>query len=193
MGTLVVSEFISLDGVIDSPGDDSAFDRGGWAFRFDRGPDGSQLKFDELMAAEALLLGRITYDGFADAWPQMTGAGEYGERMNGLPKYVASTTLVDPTWNNTEVLPGDLAEDVTKLKERYDGDILVFGSGQLVQALAEHGLVDEYRLMVSPCVVGAGKRLFGETTRIQALELVSAVPTGPDGIVVLTYRPIPNE
>src|SRR3954447_8656157 len=135
MGKLVVSQFVTLDGVFEDPGGAEQFDRGGWAFQFDRGPEGDKLKFDELVAADAQLLGRVTYDGFAKAWPTMEGTGEFGEKMNAMPKFVVSTTLEDAEWTNTTVLSGDLETEVNAVKERFSGDVLVAGSAQLVQGL----------------------------------------------------------
>src|SRR5918997_4152496 len=164
MRRVVVSEFVSLDGVMEDPGGAGEFDPGGWSFRFDRGPEGDRFKFDELAAADALLLGRKTYEGFAAAWPQMEEqTGEYGAWMNGYPKYVVSTSLREPLeWRNSTLIKGDLAEEVLRLKEQPGKDILVFGSGELVNTLMQHGLIDDFRLMVFPVVVGGGKRLFGE-------------------------------
>ncbi|MCA1718945.1 MAG: dihydrofolate reductase family protein [Actinobacteria bacterium] len=185
MGKVVVSQFISLDGVVEDPGGAEEFDRGGWAFKFDRGPEGDKFKLDEAMASEALLLGRVTYEGFAEAWPSRSG--DFADKFNGMPKYVVSTTLKDPEWNNSTVIGGDVAEAVAELKQDLDGDILVNGSVQLVQTLVEHDLVDEYRLMVFPTVLGAGKRLFGETGDATALRLVDAKPAGET--LILIYEP----
>ncbi len=191
MRKVVVSEFVSLDGVMEDPGGAGEFDRGGWSFRFDRGPEGDKFKFDELAAAHALLLDRKTYEGFAAAWPQMEEqTGEYGAWMNGYPKHVASTTLEEPLeWNNSTLIEGDVAEGVSKLKQQDGKDILVFGSGALVNTLTKHDLIDEYRLMVFPVVVGKGKRLFGGTEETKAMKLVDTKRVGPDGILILTYRP----
>ncbi len=185
MGKLIVSEFITVDGVIDSPGE------GGWAFRFNRGEDGDKFKVDELNAADAQLLGRITYQGFAAAWPSMND-DKFGKRMNSMPKYVVSTTLTpdDASWENSTVISGDVAGEVTKLKERTQGDVLVAGSANLVRTLAEHDLVDEYRLMVFPIVLGAGKRLFAEGSPRTELRLVDTRPVGADGVVIVTYQPL---
>jgi dihydrofolate reductase len=190
MRKVVVSEFVSLDGVMEDPGGAGEFDRGGWSFRFDRGPEGDKFKFDELAAADALLLGRKTYEGFAAAWPQMEEqTGEYGAWMNGYPKHVASTTLEEPLeWNNSTLIEGDVAEGVSKLKHQDGKDILIFGSGALVNMLLKHDLIDEYRLMVFPIVVGKGKRLFGDTEEMKAMKLVDTKQVGPDGILILTYR-----
>jgi dihydrofolate reductase len=185
MGKLVVTEFVTLDGVIEDPGGTEG-GRGGWAFKFDQGDEGGKFKFDELMASDAQLLGRVTYEGFAKAWPTMEGTGEFGEKMNEMPKFVVSTTLEDPEWNNTTVLNGDLAEEVGKLKEQFSGDILVAGSAKLVQSLLALDLVDELHLMVFPIVLGAGKRLFAEGTDSTSLNLVGTKQTG--SVVTLTLR-----
>src|SRR5713226_723883 len=138
MGKLVVTEFITLDGVIEDPGGSEKTERGGWAFRHDAGEEGEKFKLDELMASDAQLLGRVTYEGFAQAWPTME-VGEFGEKMNGMPKFVVSKTLTNPKWNNTTVVSGDLAEEVGRLKQQFTGDILVAGSAQLVNALLANG------------------------------------------------------
>jgi dihydrofolate reductase len=172
MGKLVVTEFMTLDGVIEDPGGAESFERGGWAFKFDRGPEGDAFKLEELLAADAQLLGRRTYEGFAKAWPTMEGTGEFGEKMNAMPKFVVSTTLEDPSWQNTTVLRGDLAQEVGALKERFDGDILVAGSATLVRSLLAADLVDELHLMVFPIVLGGGKRLFADDAEPRSLQLV---------------------
>src|SRR6266480_2927092 len=141
MGKLVVTEFITLDGVIEDPGGSENLDRGGWAFRFDRGEEGNKFKLDEVLEAEAQLLGRVTYEGFAAAWPSRDDEAGFAEKFNTMPKYVVSSTLKDPEWQNSHVLSGDVAEEVSRLKEQVDGVILVAGSAQLVQALLEHDLV----------------------------------------------------
>jgi dihydrofolate reductase len=189
MRRVIVSEFVSLDGVIEDPGGEGGSDRGGWSFQADRGPEGDQFKFDELAAADGLLLGRVTYEGFAAAWPQMEEqTGEYGAWMNGYPKHVVSTTLKEPLeWKNSALIKGDLTEEVARLKDRPGKDILVFGSGDLVNSLMQHDLVDEYRMMVFPVVVGSGKRLFGEGDT-KTLKLVGS-QTFDSGAVVLTYEP----
>jgi dihydrofolate reductase len=195
MRRVIVSEFVSLDGVIEDPGGSGEFDRGGWSFQYDRGPEGDQFKFDELAAADALLLGRVTYEGFAAAWPQMEEqTGEYGAWMNGYPKHVASRTLEEPLeWNNSTLIEGDVAEGVARLKQQDGKDILIFGSGELARTLMEHDLLDEYRLMVFPIVVGKGKRLFGDVGETMAMRLVDTKPVGPDGVLILTYRPAGKE
>jgi dihydrofolate reductase len=191
MGKVVVSEFITLDGVVEDPGGAEDFDRGGWAFNFDRGPEGDTFKLDEVMASEALLLGRVTYEGFASAWPSRTDEVGFADKFNSMPKYVVSTTLEDPEWNNSTVIGDDVAEAIAALKREVDGDILVNGSVQLVRTLMEHDLVDEYRLMVFPTVLGAGKRLFGESGEAVALRLVDAKPAGET--LILIYEPGANE
>jgi dihydrofolate reductase len=183
MGKLVVTEFVTLDGVMEDPGGAEG-GRGGWAFKFDQGDEGAKFKVDELMASDAQLLGRVTYEGFAKAWPTMEGTGEFGEKMNEMPKFVVSTTLKSPKWNNTTVLKGDLAEEVGKLKEKFSGDILVAGSAQLVQSLLALDLIDELHLMVFPIVLGAGKRLFADGTDTTSLNLVETKQTG--SVVTLT-------
>ena len=158
MGRIVVSEFVTLDGVFEDPGGASDFEHGGWAFKADRGEAGNAFKSDELRDAEAQLLGRVTYEGFAQAWPNM-GGDWFGDKMNSMPKYVVSRTLESADWTNSTVLRGELREEVEKLKQSLDGDILVAGSGQLVHGLFEHDLIDELRLMVYPAILGSGRRL----------------------------------
>jgi dihydrofolate reductase len=188
MGRIVVSEFVTVDGVMEDPGGGETFDRGGWAFQFERGPEGDKYKLDELLGAEALLLGRVTYEGFSKAWPSLTDEIGFADKMNSMPKYVASTTLRDPEWNNTTVLSGDVVEAVRNLRQQTAGNILVAGSATLVAALAQHDLVDEYRLMVYPIVLGNGKRLFRDGLEKTSLRLVEGKPVGDAGVVVLTYR-----
>ncbi len=186
MGKLVVSQFVTVDGVIEDPGGSEDAERGGWAFGFERGEEGDKFKMDEVMDAEALLLGRVTYEGFADAWPERDG--EFADKFNGMEKILVSSTLTDPSWNNTTVISGDVAGEVAKVKERIDGDILVNGSAQLVKTLLENDLVDEYRLMVFPTVVGEGKRLFGDTAAAAKLKLVDSKPAGETFILI--YEPV---
>ena len=186
MGRIVVTEFISVDGVVEDPGGAEDYKYGGWAFEFSRGEDGDKFKLDETNDSAALLLGRKTYEGFADAWPSREG--EFADKFNTMPKYVVSSTLKDPEWTNTTVLEGDVAESVKKLRDEVDGDIVVHGSAQLAQALIENGLVDELRLMVFPVVLGSGKRLFGETTDKKALKLSDSKTVG-DGVAIQIYRP----
>jgi dihydrofolate reductase len=180
-----VSQFITVDGVVEDPGGSENFDRGGWAFKFDRGDDGNKFKVDEVMSSDALLLGRRTYEGFADAWPSRSG--EFADKFNSMPKYVVSGTLEDPEWNNTTVIEGDLGSAVQKLKDEFQGDILVNGSVQLVNALIDQGLVDELRLMVFPTVLGAGKRLFGERGQPADLRLTDSKPA--KDTFILIYEP----
>src|SRR5215211_2804148 len=185
MGRIVVSEFVSIDGVADDPGGSEDNERGGWAFEFSRGEEGEKFKVDETMGSEALLLGRETYEGFADAWPSREG--EFADKFNQMPKYVVSSTLGDPDWNNSTVLDGDLAEAVTKLKGELDGDIYVHGSAQLVHGLLENDLVDQLNLMVFPVVLGTGKRVFGETSDKKPLKLTDSKTVG-DGVAILVYE-----
>jgi dihydrofolate reductase len=191
MGKLVVTEFISLDGVIEAPGGGPGFEHAGWSFKFNRGEEGDKFKYDELMASDAQLLGRVTYEGFAAAWPTM-GAHQFAAKMNSMPKYVVSTTLTDDDadWTNSTVIRDDVAGQVRRLKDQVAGDILVAGSAQLVRTLAENDLVDQYRLMIFPVVLGSGKRLFGEGTPHTKLRQVSYQPIGPDGVFILTYEPV---
>jgi dihydrofolate reductase len=186
MGRIVVTEFISLDGVVEDPGGAEDFKYGGWSFEFERGDEGNKFKLDETLDADALLLGRVTYEGFADAWPSRDG--EFADKFNTMPKYVVSSTLKDPEWNNSTVLNGDVAGSVAKLKQEHDGDIVVHGSPQLVQALIEQGLVDELRLMVFPVILGSGKRLFGDTSDKRRLRLTDSRTVG-DGVSILVYQP----
>jgi dihydrofolate reductase len=186
MGKLVITEFITLDGVIDSPGGEHGYKHTGWSFELDRGDAGNQFKVDETMASEALLLGRVTYEGFAAAWPERDG--EFADKFNSMPKYVVSSTLTDPEWTNTRVLPGDdLAAAVARVKDEVGGDVVVHGSGTLVQGLLEAGLVDELRLMLYPMVLGSGKRLWGETTDKHVFALKRTETVG-DGITILIYE-----
>ena len=182
MARIVVTEFVSLDGVMEGPGGDDGFVRGAWSFEFERGEEGDRFKLDEVMAADGLLLGRITYAGFAAAWPSRTDEFGFADKFNTMPKYVVSSTLTDPEWNNSRVVTLD---EIPELK----GELLVNGSGQLVQALLERGLVDELRLMVFPAVLGTGRRLFGETASELPFRLVKSTPVGDDGVTILVYHP----
>jgi dihydrofolate reductase len=184
MGRIVVTEFISLDGVIEAPGGGEDYKYAGWTFEIDRGDEGNQFKLDETIGSTALLLGRRTYGGFAASWPERDG--EFADKLNSMPKYVVSSTLRDPQWNNSTLLSGDVVDEVTRLKREQDGDIVVHGSAQLVQSLIENDLVDELRLMVFPVVLGTGKRLFGETTDKKRLQLSSSTVVG-DGVALQVY------
>jgi len=184
MGRIVVTEFVSLDGVMEDPGGAESFKHGGWSFEISRGDEGDRFKLDEAMQSDALLLGRVTYDGFAAAWPSREG--EFADKFNNMPKYVVSSTLESPGWNNTTVLKGDLASEVARVKEEQDGDIVVHGSAQLAQSLLEHDLVDELRLMVYPVVLGSGKRFFGDTSDKKRLQLADSKVVG-DGVAILVY------
>ncbi len=186
MGKIVITEFVSLDGVMEAPGGGEGYKHAGWTFEIERGDEGDRFKLDETMNSQALLLGRVTYEGFAAAWPTMEG--EFADKFNTMPKYVVSSTLEHPEWTNTTVLSGDVVEQVSKLRQDTDGDIVVHGSARLAQTLLEHGLVDELRLMVFPVVLGSGKRLFGETSDKKRLRLVDSKTVG-DGIAILTYQP----
>ena len=183
MGRIVITEFLSLDGVMEAPGGDDDFERGAWSFEFDRGDEGNQFKVDETMQADGLLLGRRTYEGFASAWPSREG--EFADKFNTMPKYVVSSTLEDPEWTNTTVL-SDLA-DLRRLQGEVDGDLIVHGSAQLASALIEADMVDELRLMVFPVVLGTGKRLFDETSDSKKLKLTRSDAVG-DGVLLLVYE-----
>jgi dihydrofolate reductase len=186
MRRIVVTEFMTLDGVIEDPGGAEGFRHGGWSFKFDD-PDGMKYKLDETMDHEAMLLGRVTYEGFAQAWPGQTDDVGFADKMNSMPKYVVSKTLSQADWNNSTILSGDLAEEVTALKEQDGGDILIAGSASLVRGLTDLGLVDEYRLMTFPIVLGEGKRLFEGISDAATLDLVDVTQL-KTGTVILTYR-----
>jgi dihydrofolate reductase len=185
MGRIVVTEFVSLDGVMEDPGGSENFKYGGWSFEFDRGDAGDKFKLDETLSSTALLLGRVTYEGFAAAWPSREG--EFADKFNTMPKYVVSSTLREATWNNSTVLRGDVGEEAAKLRREQDGDVVVHGSARLVQTLLERDLVDEVRLMVFPVVLGSGKRLFGATSDMKRLRLVDSKTVG-DGVAILIYE-----
>jgi dihydrofolate reductase len=186
MGKIVVTEFVSLDGVMEDPGGAENYRHGGWTFEFDRG-EGDKFKLDEIVEAEAQLLGRVTYEGFAKAWPTMEDPVGFADKMNAMPKYVVSSTLQEAEWSNSTVLSGDFVEEMTKLKQEVDGVILVAGSAQLVQGLVENDLVDELRLMVFPVLLGDGKRLFGDVSEKRTLRLKDSKTVG-DGLSILTYE-----
>jgi dihydrofolate reductase len=185
MGRIIVTEFISLDGVVEDPGGSEDFEYGGWSFAFDRGDEGNQFKLDETMGSDALLLGRVTYEGFASSWPEREG--EFADKFNTMPKYVVSSTLENPAWTNTTVLDSDLAAAVDTVKQKHDGDIVVHGSASLVQDLLERDLVDELRLMVFPVVLGKGKPLFGETSEKKTFKLADVKNVG-EGVAILTLQ-----
>jgi dihydrofolate reductase len=185
MGRIVVTEFISLDGVVEDPGGSEDFKHSGWSFEISRGDEGDKFKLDETMESDALLLGRVTYEGFAEAWPPRSG--EFADKFNNMPKYVVSSTLSDPGWTNSTVINGDVADAVKQVRDRHDGDVVVHGSVQLVQELLERDLVDELRLMVYPVVLGSGKRLFGETSDKKPLKLADSKTVG-DGVAILVYQ-----
>lgn len=185
MRKLIVSEFISLDGVVEDPGGAEGFERGGWNSPY-WNDELAAYKRDELFSADGMLLGRVTYEGFAASWPDASHeAGEYADRMNSFPKYVVSSTLTDLTWNNSHLLDGDLEKQVRRLKKQPGQDLLVFGSGQLVRRLIQLNLVDQLRLQVHPVTVGRGQRLFGETDDITTFESEGATILGP--VVLLRY------
>ena len=184
MGRIVVTEFVSLDGVMEAPGGED-FKYKNWSFEVDRGEEGDNFKLEETRDSAALLLGRVTYEGFAAAWPSREG--EFADKFNSMPKYVVSSTLDEPEWNNSTVLKGDVADEVTKLRQEQDGGIYVHGSCQLAQTLIEHDLVDELHLMVFPVILGTGKRLFGETSGKKPLQLAESQVVG-DGVAILVYR-----
>lgn len=185
MGKVVVTEFISLDGVVEAPGGEPGYRHSGWVGKF---PDRGQFDFKltEVLSHEALLLGRITYESFAGAWPSETG--EFADKMNAMPKFVASRTRKNLDWNNSRLLQGEVPEAVARLKQDIAGDILVAGSRTLVNALRQHDLIDEYRLMVFPIILGSGTRLFEEFEEAQTLDLLETRPYD-NGVIIMTYRP----
>jgi dihydrofolate reductase len=186
MGKLVVTEFVSIDGVFEDPGGAEDYEHGGWTFEYERGEDGNAFKLGELMEARAHLLGRVTYEGFAAAWPGREG--EFADKLNSDPKYVVSSTLREPEWQNTSVISGDVGEEVSLLKERTEGTILVAGSGTLVAALLEADLIDELRLMVFPTILGRGRRLVPEGVDRLKLRLAESRTVGPAGVHVAVYE-----
>ena len=186
MGRIVVTEFVSLDGVMEDPGGSEDFRHGGWSFEFSRGEEGDRFKLEEALGAEALLLGRVTYEGFAEAWPSRSG--EFADKFNGMPKYVVSSTIERPEWSNSTVIDGDVPQAVRDLRDELEGDIVVHGSARLVQALIENDLVDELRLMVFPVVLGEGKRIFGLTSDVKPFRLVDSRTVG-DGVAIMVYVP----
>lgn len=188
MGKVVVTEFVSLDGVMEDPGGAEDYRHGGWTFEFDRGAEGDRFKLEELEEAEAQLLGRVTYEGFAAAWPTIEDSSGFAEKMNSMPKYIVSSTLESPSWSNSSVLSGDLADEVARLHREIDGTILVAGSARLVQGLLRHDLVDELRLMVFPVVLGEGKRLFDGLAEKKPLRPLESRSFG-EGVELHVYEP----
>jgi dihydrofolate reductase len=187
MRRIVVTEFISLDGVVEDPGGAEGYKHGGWTFKYND-QEGMAFKLQELFDHDAQLLGRVTYEGFAKAWPEMEqDEAGFADKMNSMKKYVVSSTLTDPTWNNSEVLAGDLKTEIERIKAEEGGDILVAGSAQLVQGLLALDLVDELHLMTFPIVLGSGKKLWGEQGDALPLKLASAQPL-PSGTLILTYQ-----
>ncbi|HMH16791.1 MAG TPA: dihydrofolate reductase family protein [Burkholderiales bacterium] len=186
MGRIVVTEFVSLHGVMEAPGGGEDFKHAGWTFKIGRGKEGDKFKLDETLSSAALLLGRVTYEGFAAVWPIMKN--EFADKFNSMPKYVVSSSLKKATWNNSTVLRGNVVEEISKLKQKQNGDIVVHGSARLVQTLVEYDLVDELRLMVFPVILGAGKRLFGSTSDKKRLRLTDSKTVG-DGVAILIYEP----
>ncbi|HKV32651.1 MAG TPA: dihydrofolate reductase family protein [Candidatus Dormibacteraeota bacterium] len=187
MARIVVTEFVSLDGVMEDPGGSEHSQHGAWTFKFNRGEEGNKFKMDETNNAQAQLLGRVTYEGFAAAWPQRSG-DPFSDKFNSMPKYVISRTLKKADWNNSTILNGSVVEEVKNLKQRLKGDILVSGSAKLVQTLIKNDLIDQLNLMVFPVILGSGKRLFADTTEMKTLRLAESKPVG-DGILILVYRP----
>lgn len=185
MGRIIVTEFVSMDGVMEAPGGEEGYKHTAWTFEF---PDVGQYEYkqEELMDSEVQLLGRITYEGFAAAWPGRTDEDGFADKFNAMPKYVVSSTLENPEWNNTTVLEGDFTESVPRLKEQIDGNIVVHGSNMLVHGLLEHDLVDELRLMIFPVILGSGKRIFPESPDKTVFELADQRQYG--SIVVHAYR-----
>ena len=186
MGRIVVTEFVSLDGVIEAPGGGEDYKHAGWTFEINRGEEGDKFKLKETFDSEALLLGRVTYEGFARAWPSREG--EFADKFNSMPKYVISSSLKKADWNNSTILNGDVTEEITKLKKKLKGNIVVHGSAQLVQALVANDLIDELRLMVFPVILGSGKKLFGEMDRKKSMKLITSQTVG-DGVEILIYEP----
>jgi len=186
MGRIVVTEFVSLDGVFEDPGGAENYEHGGWTFEYDRGDDGNKFKLDELMDADVQLLGRVTYEGFAAAWPSREGP--FADKLNNDPKYVVSNTLTDPQWQNTTVVSGDVVGGLKQLRDETEGSILVSGSGTLVNTLLENDLVDELRLMVFPTILGRGKRVFPDGIDRLKFTLSEARTVGPDGVQVQVYE-----
>jgi dihydrofolate reductase len=186
MGRIIVTEFVSLDGVMEAPGGGEDYKHAGWTFEINRGDEGNKFKLKETFESEALLLGRVTYEGFAKAWPSRDG--EFADKLNSMPKYVISSTLKKADWNNSTVLNGRVIEEVTKLRKKLNGNIVVHGSAQLVQALVANDLIEELRLMVFPVILGSGKKLFGQMDQKKSMKLISSQTVG-DGVDILIYEP----
>jgi dihydrofolate reductase len=186
MGKLVITEFVSIDGIFEDPGGAEDYEHGGWTFEYNRGEDGDRFKLDELTAAGAQLLGRVTYETFASAWPSREGP--FADKLNNDPKYVVSTTLENPTWQNTTVISENVPGEIADLKDATEGTVLVAGSGTLVATLLAHDLVDELRLMVFPTILGRGRRLFPDGIDRRKFRLVEARTVGPDGVQVQVYE-----
>jgi dihydrofolate reductase len=184
MGRIVVTEFVSLDGVMEAPGGED-FKYPGWSFEFDRGEDGEQFKLDETLESDALLIGRVTYESFADAWPKREGP--FADKFNTMPKYLVSSKIDDPEWNNTTVIKGDVVDEVTKLKQDVDGIIQIPGSRRLVHELIEADLVDEVHMMIFPVILGTGDRMYGESSDKKPMRLKESRTVG-DGVVILVYE-----
>lgn len=186
MGRIIVTEFVSLDGVMEAPGGGEDYKHAGWTFKISRGEEGNAFKLKETLDSEALLLGRVTYEGFAKAWPSVKN--EFGDKFNRMPKYVVSSTLKKADWNNSTILNGDVTEEVTNLKKKLKGNIVVHGSAQLIQALLANDLIDELRVMVFPVILGSGKKLFGGMGEKKSMKLISSQTVG-DGVEILIYEP----
>jgi len=186
MGRIIVTEFVSLDGVMEAPGGGENYKHAGWTFQIKRGEEGDKFKLDETLDSEALLLGRVTYEGFARAWPKMKN--DFADKFNSMPKYVVSSTLKTADWNNSTILSGDAIEEVRAVKTKLHGNIVVHGSARLAQALIANDLVDELRLMVFPVVLGSGKKLFGESDQKKPMKLVSSRTVGA-GVSIMIYEP----
>ncbi len=191
MRKVVLSMYVTLDGVMEDPGGAEGFEHGGWSMQF-FDEDAAIYAREQLFASDALLLGRVTYQGFAAAWPSMTDEAGFADRMNSLPKYVVSTTLDEAEWNNSTLIKENVAEEVAKLKQQPGQDILIYGSGGLVHTLMQYDLIDEFRLWVHPVVLGSGKRLFGDGSDTTLLRLVGTKTFG-SGVVVLSYQPAGRE
>jgi dihydrofolate reductase len=191
MRKVILSMYVTLDGVMEDPGGAERFEHGGWSIQF-FDEDAAKYAFDQLFASDALLLGRVTYQGFADAWPSMTDEEGFADRMNSLPKFVVSKTLEEVEWNNSRLIKENIAEEVSKLKQQPGQDILIYGSGDLVHTLMRHNLIDEYRIWVHPIVLGSGKRLFRGGSDTTVLRLVDTKTFG-SGVIVLSYQPARKE